>query len=282
MEITMGKLIQCSGILAKNPYFFKNTKTGVYSIEEVCYYVKNNIYIMQEEVFDLDFAVWLREELGMEETAAKLENMRKDHNNLKDIVVTLCCSCDYYTEEEIDELITIMDETQDLPQWGRRKIKADNYLRCGSLERARGEYEGVLKCDDMLHASQEDYGTVYHSLGVVCANLGEFKQAASHFQKAYEQNRKIESLEAYLYSLRLGGLEEEYEKAVTELELSREQQVFLHAQYAEAVRQSREKRSYRQIGRIVGLKEGGKKEEFRDRVDEMIAQWKQEYRQEIS
>lgn len=278
----MGKLIQCSSILAKKPYLFPMTKTRVYSIEEVCYYVRNNIYMMQEEVFDLSFATWLREELGMEETAAKLENMRKDHNNLKDIVVTLCCSCDYYTEEQIDELIAIMDETQDLSQWGKRKIKADNYLKCGSLEQARKEYEGILKCDDMLHASQEDYGRVYHSLGVVCASLGEFKQAAAHFQKAYEKNRKIESMEAYLYSLRLGGLEEEYEKALKELDVSREQQVFLHAQYTEGMRQSREKRSYRQIGRMVELNESGEKEEFQNRVDEMITQWKQEYRQEIN
>lgn len=73
----------------------------------------------------------------MEETADKLDRMREDHNNLKDIVVTLCCSCDYYTESEINELIVIMDQTQNVPMRGRQKIKADTYLKSGSLERAR-------------------------------------------------------------------------------------------------------------------------------------------------
>lgn len=277
----MGKLIQCSSRLAKKPYCFSLTKTRVYSIEEVCYYIRNNIYMMQEEVFDLDFIHWLQNELGMEATARKLENMRKDHNNLKDIVVTLCCSCDYYTEEQIDELIAIMDETQNLALWERRKIKADSFLKCGSLDKARKEYESILKCDDMLQATAEDYGMIYHSLGVTCAGLGEFRQAAGHFQKAYEQNHKMESMQAYLYALRLGNMEEEYETAVRELELSREQQVFLHAQYAEAVRQSRESRNYRQIQRIGEMQSAGQQGEVKNRTDELIAQWKQEYRQEI-
>lgn len=278
----MGKLIQCSSRIARHPYCFPMTKTRVYSIEEVCYYIRNNIYMMQEEVFDLDFAQWLREELEMEVTAKKLENMRKDHNNLKDIVVTLCCSCDYYTKEQIDELIAIMDETQNLSQWGRRKIKADNFLKCGSLERARKEYESILKCDELPKASQEQQGEIFHSMGVACAGLGEFRLAAANFQKAYEKNRKMESMQCYLYALRLGNLEDEYEKAVKELELSREQQVFIQAHYTEAIRQSQESRGSKQIGRIRDIEKNGKKEEFFDRVDETIAQWKKEYRQEIS
>lgn len=276
----MGKLIQCSSKIAKHPYCFPMTKTNVYSIEEVCYYIRNNIYMMQEEVFDRDFVEWLDKELEMETTAKKLENMRKDHNNLKDIVVTLCCSCDYYTEEEINQLIGVMDETQNLSMRGRQMIKADNFLKTNSLEKARKEYESILRSDDMLHASQEEYGTVYHSLGVAYAGLGEFGEAAQAFQKAYEQNQKMESMQAYLYALRLGGMEKEYEHAVKELEISQEQQVFLNAQYAEAVRQSRQTREYRQISRMKEIYDSGRLEEYNNRMEEIIYQWKQEYRQE--
>lgn len=277
----MGKLIQCSSRIARHPYCFPMTKTNVYSIEEVCYYIRNNIYMMQEEIFDREFAEWLREELGMDVTADKLERMRKDHNNLKDIVVTLCCSCDYYAEDEINELIRIMDETQNLPMRGRQKIKADSFLKCGSLEKARKEYESILQSDDMLHASAEEYGIIYHSLGVTYAGLGEFDQAAQAFQKAYEQNQKAESMQAYLYSLRLGDWETEYENAIKELEISKEQQVFLNAQYAEAVRQSRESRRYRQVRRIKEMQTDGMTEEYQLRAKETIHQWKEEYRQEM-
>ena len=114
----MGKLIQCTGRLAKNPYYFRVTDTNVYSIEEVCYFIHQNIYMLQRDFFTYGFAIWLRDELGMEDTALKMENMLHYNNNLKDIVVTLCCSCDYYDELEINELIRIMDETQSLPYAG--------------------------------------------------------------------------------------------------------------------------------------------------------------------
>ena len=51
----MGKLIQCSSRLAKKPYYFRITDTNVYSIEEVCYYIRHNIYILQAELFNKDF-----------------------------------------------------------------------------------------------------------------------------------------------------------------------------------------------------------------------------------
>ena len=277
----MGKLIQCCSKIAKNPYCFPMTKTNVYSIEEVCYYIRHNIYMMQEEIFDEEFVQWLRNELEMEVTADKLESMRRDHDNLKDIVVTLCCSCDYYSEEEINQLIDIMDETQNLSSRGRRRIKADSFLKTGSLERARKEYEAILRSDDMRNASQDDYGVIFHSLGVAYAGLGELRPAAQAFQKAYKLNEKMESLQGYLYTLQLGGMEREYQNAIRELGISTEQQVFLSAQYTEAVQQSKSSKRYRQIQRLQELLENGKYDEFSNKAGDMIQEWKEEYRQKM-
>lgn len=79
----MGKLIECFGKIAEKPYHFRLTDTNVYSIEEVCYYVYNNIYIIQEEIFDSAFTVWLRDELNMDIVADKIDSMRNDKIILK-------------------------------------------------------------------------------------------------------------------------------------------------------------------------------------------------------
>jgi tetratricopeptide (TPR) repeat protein len=276
----MGKLIQCSSVIAGEPYCFPMTKTKVYSIEEVCYYIRNNIYMMQEEVFDREFARWIRQELGMEVTADKLDQMRQDHNNLKDIVVTLCCSCDYYTESEINTLIEIMDETQNLPLAKRQEIKAESFMKSGRLEKARQEYESILKSTEMLEGSSQDYGRVYHNLGVVCARMGEFRQAISSFRKAYEQNKATESLQCYLYCILAGGNREEYNKAVREMDVTREQQVFLMAQYEDAWHHSGESKECRRIDRLEQQYGKGDKESV-NRADAMVQQWKQEYRQNM-
>lgn len=276
----MGKLILCSSVIAKHPYCFPMTKTKVYSIEEVCYYIRNNIYMMQEEVFDKEFAGWIRHELGMEETADKLDRMREDHNNLKDIVVTLCCSCDYYTEREINDLIAIMDQTQNVPLRGRQKIKADTYLKSGSLERARQEYERILKSPDMINAKSEEYGQLYYSLGTALAGMGEYRQGFLAFQKSYEYVKEQKALESCLYCLKLGGMPEEYAKTIQEMGVTREQQTFMEAQYEEALRQSVDSRECKMVRRIRRMKEQGDPS-YQKAASELIFEWKNEYRKSM-
>lgn len=278
----MGRLIQCSGIIAKKPYYFKLTDTNVYTIEEVCYYIRHNIYMIQEELFEESFAEWLCEELGMDETAKKIEDMIEDHNNLKDIVVTLCCSCDYYTEKEINELIAIMDETENLPLRGRAKIKADNYLRCGFYEKAIEEYDHILNCDDMLNANISEYGEMYHNMGVAYAMLEDFGNAAVSFKSAYEKNSSDESLKQYIYALKLTGDKELYSKEAKKLDIDIQKITCIEKDYKSACDEAEKSKNIKNIERLKETMKSGYVEEYYDNINSYINGWKEEYRKEIS
>lgn len=278
----MGKLIQCSSRLAKRPYYFHLTDTRVYSIEEVCYYINKNIYIMQGEVFDPGFVTWLREELGMEETAEKMENMFKKHADLKDIVVTLCCSCDYYDEAEINQMIRIMEETDHLPARAKLKIQADNELQCEHFERAAEIYQAVLRSDDMLQASPAEYGPIYHNIGVAFGRLGEYNKAAESFLHAYEKNHQEESLQSYLFALHLAGKDDAWKEAAERLEVQADQIVRLEAEYNEIRKRCSVSRKVRQVKRLRYLAGSGRLSEYYDKIKRNIKDWKEEYRKEIS
>ena len=278
----MGKLIQCSGKIAKVPYHFRLTKTNVYSIEEVCYYIRHNIYMMQEEVFDREFALWLRGELEMDATADKLEHLILKHHDIKDIVVTICCSCDYYEEEEINELISIMDEIEKLPKYARKKRKGDNYLRCKSYEKALEEYEKIFESDEILQADTSVYGDLFHNMGVACVNMGEFHEASDYFLKAYEKNSREESLAQCLFSLRLCKDVERFKKLIKDLDISQEKQTQWEQEYQRIVENSALSQSSRQIEKLRELVKSGSVEEYYDKVNSYIVRWKNEYRRQIS
>lgn len=278
----MGKLIQCGSCIAKTPYHFRLTKTNVYSIEEVCYYIRHNIYMMQEEVFDREFALWLRSELHMEKTAGKIERLIQDHHNLKDIVVTLCCSCDYYEEEEINELIAIIDDLDNLPKYARRKYKGDNYLKCQSYEKAIEEYEKVFESDEILQADGAVYGNIFHNMGVAYVNIGEFYKASDCFLKAYEKNSREESLFHCLSALRMCKDVERFKKLVKELEISQEKQDEWEKIYTRALEICSADRASRQIEKLRILLKNGMVEEYYDKVHGYINTWKNEYRRQIS
>ncbi len=278
----MGKLIQCNGKIAKVPYHFRLTKTNVYSIEEVCYYIRHNIYMMQEEVFDREFALWLRGELQMDTTADKLEHLILTHHDIKDIVVTICCSCDYYEEEEINELIRIMDEIEKLPKYARKKRKGDNYLRCKSYEKALEEYEKIFESDEILQADTSVYGDLFHNMGVASVNMGEFHEASDYFLKAYEKNGREESLAQCLFSLRLCKDVERFKKLIKELDIPQEKQNQWEQEYQRVVENSALSQSSRQIEKLRELVKSGSVEEYYDKVNTYIVRWKNEYRRQIS
>jgi hypothetical protein len=149
----MGRLIQCCGRLAKRPYHFQLGDTRVYSIEEVCYFIAHNIYLLQRDIFGKGFVSWVREELALTELADKLEAMSTREDALKDVVVTICCSCDYFDEPQINEMVHIMEETEHLPERECRKIKADTQLQSGCYESAVEGYQAILRSEDMMQAS---------------------------------------------------------------------------------------------------------------------------------
>lgn len=277
----MGKLIQCSSPLALTPYHFRLTDTNVYSMEEVCYYIWHNIYMIQEEVFDREFVMWIEKELHMEETSHKLACLIQDHKNLKDIVVTICCSCDYYDEEEINALIRLMDEIEQMPAYARKKHKGDTYLACHSYEKALEEYEKVFESDEILHAEKEAYGSIFHNMGVAYSNLAEFRKAAEYFLKAYEQNKKDASLSQGLFALRLSKDVEGYKKALVDFDVSPEKQLQWEKEYTQVISQSGQCREALKIEKLRNVMKSGNVAEYYDKVHKYVLDWKNEYRKQI-
>lgn len=277
----MGKLIQCSSPLALTPYHFRLTDTNVYSMEEVCYYIWHNIYMIQGEVFDREFVMWIEKELHMEETSHKLACLIQDHKNLKDIVVTICCSCDYYDEEEINALIRLMDEIEQMPAYARKKHKGDTYLACHSYEKALEEYEKVFESDEILHAEKEAYGSIFHNMGVAYSNLAEFRKAAEYFLKAYEQNKKDASLSQGLFALRLSKDVEGYKKALVDFDVSPEKQLQWEKEYTQVISQSSQCREALKIEKLRNVMKSGNVAEYYDKVHKYVLDWKNEYRKQI-
>lgn len=277
----MGKLILCSSPLAANPYHFRVTGTNVYSMEEVCYYISENIYIMQEEVFDREFAQWIRGELGMDKTADKLDRLIQDHKNLKDIVVTLCCSCDYFDEPQINKLIRVMDETENMPLRKRKKIKADNFLRGENYEKALDEYEQIISSDDMLNADEKEYGEMYHNMGVALAMLGSYKQASEYFRQAYERNKSEESKSSYLFALKFCEQEDGYQAVIDKLGIDDTEREAFDDEFTKILIEARKSKYVKRIEKIHLLAEDGKFEEYFEHAGMCLKMWKEEYRSQI-
>ena len=217
----------------------------------------------------------------MEVVADKIDKMRNDKRNLKDMVVTICCSCDYYDEEQINELIGVMDAIENLSKWQKEKIKADNYCRFGYYEKAIEEYTNILRTDDMLNATEEDYGKIYHNMGTAFCGLGSFTKASDSFEHAYEKNRSEESLRSYFYSLKLLGDKKLFDKGIKKFDVDINIMNNIMEDFAKMNEKTRNSKEVRRILKLEETMKAGYVEEYYEKIDSYINQWKEEYRSEI-
>ncbi|MBR0131795.1 MAG: hypothetical protein IKR27_09715 [Lachnospiraceae bacterium] len=212
----MGKFIYCIGNKAKLPYTFQTTGISVYTMEELCYYLYHNIDTLEEDLSNISLISWIRTELGMTERADFLEQLIHRGSGLKDIVVSIFVSTDYYTEEEINNLIKEIDQLYDMLPVERKKRHADMLMRFHKYREAGFEYRQLMDDREFSSLATEAQGDVAHNLGVLTARNGRFQAAAKLFDSAYHKNNNKESLCQYIYCLKLDGDEEGFNREISE------------------------------------------------------------------
>ena len=282
MEVAVSSLILCNTVKADNPYYFKLTGTNIYTIEELCYFIYNNIYIITEEIFDDDLVFWLREELEMKDLSEKISDMIIQKNNLKDIVVTIFCSADYYTEKEIKSLIETMDLLEGMPILLRRKMKADNYMKYKNFSLAMREYESILKSPKIEELDDSQRGNIIHNIGIIRMNISSFSAAAECFKEAYKKNNNKESLIHYLCVLKLDKREEDYEDAIHKYDVKNETIIDIEERFLRLGREAKSSSKYIMVDRLINLKHEGRVNEYYEAIDKMIGDWKMDYKRKRS
>ena len=61
----MSSYILCQIKRASLPFYIKNISMNIYSIEELCYYLYHNIYLLDETIINEHLCDWLKKELGL-------------------------------------------------------------------------------------------------------------------------------------------------------------------------------------------------------------------------
>lgn len=276
----MGKVILCTGNRAKKPYCFWSVGVRIYSMEELCYFIYNNIDSVSEEIFSEDLIVFIRDELGLAERAEFLDNLRKNRAEFKDMVVSILCTTDYYDEKQIKDLLKEIDILGKLKQVQRKKRKADEVMKHGKTKSALKEYKNILNSKEIAELTPEECGDILHNIAVTNAKAGAFSAAAEGFLEAYERNGRKESLKQYLYALKLWGQAELFEREkkmhVTNHELFDE----IEAELYRADESVEAAPAYINFRKLKQLKEQGKVIEYNRQLELILEGLKQKYRGE--
>jgi tetratricopeptide (TPR) repeat protein len=204
--------ILCQTKRAKLPYFIENISTNVYSIEELCYYLYHNLYLIDQTIMNEGLCSWIQEELELPALAAKLRSKISKFASAEDIVYPVFKEINYLTYEELKELNVRLQKMNEETPAMREKQKADALMENEMYVHAIQVYQNLLEREDLEEIREGMTEKVYHNLGCAYSYLFQMEKATEYFRKAYEGSRSREALEAYLIAFGMTRTSSEYEK----------------------------------------------------------------------
>ena len=194
----MGGMILCRSEYSKIPYYIEGADINVYSIEEISYFLYNDIYLVGADFFCEDLFVFIEKNIKEPELAQRLRNLKDKNAQLSEMVLTVLWYVDFYSDAEIYRIRGLLEklDTQDPLQ--RLKARADNFLANGRYARALSCYENIIAAKPMDTECNDSvfFGNVMHNMGAVYARMFEFDLAVECFNSAYELNGSELSIES--------------------------------------------------------------------------------------
>ena len=91
----MSGYILCQVKRARLPYYIENISTNIYSIEELCFYLYHNIYLLDSTILNEELCFWIRDELGLKKLAQKLYSLLDDEVKVGDFILPIFKAVSY-------------------------------------------------------------------------------------------------------------------------------------------------------------------------------------------
>lgn len=187
----MGELLLCNQELASVPYYLEDMALNIYSLEELCYYLNENIDLIEPSFMEMELVHWINTELKLTALSEKLSKLIKEGGGLLEFVSLIVTSCNYCSKEELIKMQEVLSAFANKSEVECRKIRADRYLEKKRYRVSILEYQKLLESPEVTGILE---GNICHNLGTAYVGLFFFEEAAVWYHKAYTRNQNPASL----------------------------------------------------------------------------------------
>ncbi|MBE5825124.1 MAG: hypothetical protein E7307_00665 [Butyrivibrio sp.] len=273
----MSKPILCIGSYAKTPYHIEKIGRNVYCIEELCYCIVKNAFLLDEESFGKDLFDWIEYECSLVKLSDELRSMAAKRCSMASLAGTILDYVGYNTRREVDRTEEILRENAGMDIYKKKLARADFLMKNGRYNMAFREYEFLLA--NTPDIDRQLRGRIEHNEGVMYARLFLFGKAADMFLKAYEDWGKRESYLQYLSAVRMNLSNKEYISFIADNDEAYEASMEIEKRMNEAEQLYAASDDNHVIGTLSVIKAEGKMHEYYDRIGQITDDLKAEYRE---
>ena len=186
----MSGIIICKTKTADNPYTFLNTKITIYSYEELCYYIFNNMVLIGKDDLADRLSNWLRTAIDMEDLADKIDALNAKNAYIQDIMVEILTFGEFYSKDEVKEFMDECKRIRTLKPYELDKKRADSYMMYKHYIKADAIYDDIIEYKESHGEYDEFLGNIYHNKGVALAGNLQLEEAKDAFIRAFAMKKK--------------------------------------------------------------------------------------------
>lgn len=276
----MSGLRLCTKTVSK-PYYIEELNINLYSVEEMAYYLYNNVYLVNREFFDERLTEYIREEYNMPELAEQIEKGLKFGDTYAELVMMVVKASGYYDKDEIDELQYILEKIGNKSVDERMILRAELLMKKGKYSKAHDILKKIMK-KNSRRVNTELMPGVWESLGMICVRRFDYNSAAECFEKSIEFDMKEDVAEKLVMTYILSDRMDDAAKTAQKAGISDENFERIRIRIKECREEIKSDEEYRKLSDTVKYNGSTNIEEFYAGVNGVINTWKQEYREEMA
>ena len=205
----------CIGNYASHSYRFEGLSIQVYCMEELCYTIRENAFLLDMDIMSDRLVEWIGRDCGLPQLAEELHALVHKKGSLSAFVGRILEYTGFYSAETMRQIEQTLKKGAGLTVLEKRKLRIDHLTEQKKYLAAVSEYDGLLASweEEMggnLAVGSELRAAILHNRGRALAGLMRYAQAADSYRKAYETDQNLDSMKCFLAAKRMELRDQEY------------------------------------------------------------------------
>ncbi len=206
----------CVGEYCENAYHVEGLELEVHCLEELCYCLKENAFLLDLSLMNDKLVDWIGEACGVKELAKQLYPIVHKQGSLSVFVITILQYVGMYDTEDIMQVEQVLKQGAGLSNLEKRKSQIDYMVEKRKYAAAIRGYDLLLETWANLEKEGRELpagkvrAAILHNKGVALTGLMLYDKAADQFREAWQTDPDRDHLDAYLAAKRMELTEDAY------------------------------------------------------------------------
>lgn len=274
----------CVGEYADVPYCVPGLELSVHCIEELCYCIRENAFLIDASLMNDDLVNWIDKDCGLTDLAKELYPMVHKKGSLSSFVTMILEFTGLYDGTVTGEVEQTLKKGAGLSGIEKRKSQIDYLVKKKKYgaailgyEELLSQWQEMLKEGGELPAGKVRSG-ILHNKGVAFAGLMLYAQAAECFLEAYGIEKDSRMYEDYLAAKRMELAEEAYIAFAAENPQGYEAALKLEQKMEELKKNWRLQPEFLRLQERKGFREDGEMQKYCEDNEQIAQALKSSYR----